>query len=177
MTNRKFHLTDVQIQELIHAYTQCSEGPTRTRYQAVRLYGTNYPLAEVQDITGCSTTSLMEWCAAFAKGGAPSLMDGRQGGNSAKLTSEQRLEIELRLHQYTPHDLFGDATQRPEGHFWTIEDLAHAVHQWYGVQYASRTSYANLFHACGFSYHRPAKVFKSQRPQQMMEFEEQVEKN
>ena len=177
MAKRKFHLTEVQIRELIHAYTQCSDGPTRTRYQAVRLYGTNYPLSEVQDITGCSTTSLMEWCVAFGESGAPALRDGRQGGNSAKLTAEQRLEIELHLHQYTPHDLFGDATQTPSGQFWTMEDLAHAVQQWYGVPYASRTSYANLFHACGFTYHRPAKVFKSQRPTQMMEFEEQVEKN
>lgn len=177
MAKRKFHLTEHQVQELIQAYRQCSDGATRARYQAVRLYGTGYPLSEVQNITGCSTTSLMEWCQAFSASGAPALEDGRLGGNSAKLTAEQRAEIELRLHQYTPRDLFGAATDTPTGQFWTIEDLERAVEQWYGVRYSSRTSYANLLHACGFSYHRPAKVFKSQRSTQMMEFEEQVEKN
>jgi transposase len=177
MARRNFRLNDDQIQELLQAYTQCSDGPTRTRYQAVRLYGTGYPLSEVQDITGCSTTSLMEWCRAFAELGAKALVDGRLGGNSAKLSLEQRTEIEIRLHQYTPHDLFGSVTHTTDGQFWTVEDLETAVQQWYGVRYASRTSYSTLFHACGFSYHRPAKVFKSQRPIQMMEFEEQVEKN
>ncbi len=177
MAKRKFHLTERQVHELIQAYTQCSDGPTRARYQAVRLYGSNYPLSEVRDITGCSTTSLMEWCSAFTQSGTQALEDGRVGGNSAKLTPEQRAEIERRLHQYTPRDLLGTQTYTPAGQFWTIEDLARAVQQWYGVQYASRTSYTNLFHACGFSYQRPARVFKSQRLQQMIEFEEHVEKN
>ncbi len=177
MAKRKFQLTERQVQALRQAYRQCSDGPTRVRNQAVRLYGTNYPLSEVQDLTGCSTTSLMEWCLAFRTSGPSALEDGRLGGNSAKLTPEQRAEVELRLHQYTPRDLFGATTDTPTGQFWTIEDLERAVQQWYGVHYASRTSYANLLHACGFSYHRPAKVFKSQRRPQMMEFEEQVEKN
>jgi transposase len=177
MAKRKFHLTDDQVQALIQAYTRCSDGPTRTRYQAVRLYGTDYPLSEVQSITGCSTTSLMEWCRAFTESGAQALIDGRVGGNSTKLTPAQRIEIELRLDQYTPHDLFGTLTHTPDGQFWTVEDLAHAVDQWFDVHYASRTSYSSLFHQCGFTYQRPAKVFKSQRPVQMMEFEEQVEKN
>ena len=177
MAKRKFHLTDAQEQELIQAYTQCADGVTRTRYQAVRMYGTNYPLTEILKLTRCSTTSLMEWCQAFTQSGTPALVDGRRGGNSAQLTSEQRAEIEIRLHQYTPRNLFGLTTATAAGQFWTVEDLHRALQDWYGVEYASRTSYLNLLHACGFSYQRPAKVFKSQRPAQMMEFEEQVEKN
>jgi transposase len=176
MAKRKFHLTDAQEQALIQAYSQCLDGATRTRYQAVRMYGTHYPLAEILKLTRCSTTSLMEWCQAFTQSGTTGLVDGRLGGNSAKLTAEQRAEIELRLHQYSPHDLFGTMTHTPDGQFWTVEDLQQALKQWYGVEYDSRTSYLNLFHACGFSYQRPAKVFKSQRPAQMMEFEEQLEK-
>lgn len=177
MAKRKFHLTDAQEQELIQAYQQCADGATRTRYQTVRMYGTNYPLSEILKLTRCSTTSLMEWCQVFTRAGTAGLVDGRLGGNSAKLTAEQRAEIELRLHQYAPRDLFGTRTQTADGQFWTIEDLQQALKHWYGVAYASRTSYLNLFHACGFSYQRPAKVFKSQRRVQMMEFEEQVEKN
>jgi len=177
MAKRKFHLTDAQEQELIQAYRQCSDGATRTRYQAVRMYGTDYPLPDILKLTRCSTTSLMEWCHAFTHSGVSALVDRRLGGNSAKLTSEQRIEIEIRLHQYTPRDLFGLTTATPDGQFWTVEDLQRALRDWYGVEYASRTSYLNLLHACGFSYQRPAKVFKSQRPAQMMEFTEQVEKN
>jgi len=177
MAKRKFHLTDAQVQELIQAYTQCADGATRTRYQAVRMYGTNYPLTEILELTRCSTTSLMEWCHAFTQAGTSTLVDGRLGGNSAKLTPEQRTEIEMRLHQYAPRDLFGLTTTTADEQFWTVEDLQHALKEWYGVEYLSRTSYLNLLHACGLSYQRPAKVFKSQRPVQIMEFEEQVEKN
>lgn len=176
MRKRKFRLTDDEVKELAAAYRQCTDGPTRTRYQAVRLYGTGYPVQEIQKITGCSTPSLMEWCRAYSEHGTAALQDGRLGGNSAKLTDEQRVEIETRLHAYTPHDLFGTATQTADGQFWTVEDLHKAVAQWFGVRYASRTSYTRLFHACGFSYQRPEKVFKSQRPCQIAEFEEQVEK-
>jgi transposase len=177
MAKRKFHLTEAQEKELIQAYSQSPDGLTRTRYQAVRMYGTNYPLSEILKITQCSTTSLMEWCQAFSQSGTSALVDGRMGGNSAKLTPEQRMEIEIRLHQSSPRNLFGLTTATPEGQFWTVEDLQRALKEWYGVVYASRTSYLNLFHACSFSYQRPAKVFKSQRPAQIMEFEEQVEKN
>jgi len=118
----------------------------------------------------------MEWCHAFRHGGVTALLDQRQGGNAAKLTAEQRVELQDKLHQYTPHDLFGLETQTPDGQFWTVEDLSQVLTHWFDVQYASRTSYCNLFRACGFSYHRPAKVFKSQRPLQMAEFEAEVEK-
>jgi transposase len=95
----------------------------------------------------------MEWCQAFTQSGLSALVDGRRGGNSAKLTSEQRAEIELRLHQYTPRQLFGLTTATVDGQFWTVEDLQRALKDGYGVEYASRTSYLNLLHACGFSYY------------------------
>ena len=99
------------------------------------------------------------------------------GGNDAKLTLEQRAELQCRLETYPPEQLLGAVTQTADGKFWTVEDLQHALMQWWNVKYASRSSYYNLFHACGFSSQRPAKVFKSQRPSQMMEFEEHAEKN
>ncbi len=176
MRIRKFRLTDAQVKELTGAYRQCTDGPTRPRCQAVRLYGTGYPLEEIQQITGCSTTRLMEWCRAYSEHGTAALQDGRHGGNSAKLTDAQRVELETRLHPYSPHDLCGTATQTAEGQCWTVEDLQKAITQWFGVQYASRTLSTRLFHACGFSSQRPEKVFKSQRPLQRAEFEEPVEK-
>jgi hypothetical protein len=48
MATRQFHLTEIQVKELTNAYTNCKDGPIRTRYQAVRLYGTGYPVKEVK---------------------------------------------------------------------------------------------------------------------------------
>jgi transposase len=177
MANRKFHLTEAQVKELIQAFRDCGDGPLRTRYQAVRLYGSHYPVAEILALTRCSRTSLMEWCAEYAQAGLAGLTDGRLGGNDAKLSVQQRVELQHRLETYTPQQLFGSATQTPDGKFWTVEDLQHAIRHGWNVTYASRSSYYTLFHACGFSYQRPAKVFKSQRPLQLMDFEEHTEKN
>jgi transposase len=177
MARRKFELTMSQVKELIQAYTECDDGALRTRYQAVRMYGTRYPVEEICALTRCSPTSLMEWCHAYQHHGLNGLHDGRLGGNSAKLTPTQRDDLLERLETYTPRQVLGSATHTTDGQFWTVEDLHQAIAQWYGVHYASRSSYSNLFHGCGFSYQRPAKVFKSQRLPQVMEFEENTEKN
>jgi transposase-like protein len=65
MAKRKFTLTNAGRKELLQAYRTCKDAGTRTRYQAVRLYGEGYPEAEIEQITGCSRTSLMEWCRAY----------------------------------------------------------------------------------------------------------------
>jgi len=142
----------------------------------VRLYGTAYPVKEVMDITGCSRTSLMEWCRTYCRDGIAGLVDKRVGGNRAKLTPTQIGELRTRLHTYTPVDLFGAAATMTEGQFWTVEDLRRAVEQWYRVTYRSRTSYRRLLDLCGFSYQRPAKVYKSRWEAKVAEFEEQLEK-
>ena len=64
MAKRKFSLTEAERKELLQAYRICQDAATRTRSQAVRLYGEGYPEKEIERITGCSRTSLMEWCRA-----------------------------------------------------------------------------------------------------------------
>lgn len=159
------------------AYASCKDGPTRTRLQAVRLYGVGYPVEQIMDITGCSRTSLMEWCAAYRQEGSPALRDQRLGGNRARLTKDQIQELNGRLHTYTPADLFGTGTATGDGQFWTIPDLQQALQHWYGVTYQSRGSYHRYFDLCGFSYQRPQKVYKSRSPVQVAEFEATLEKN
>ncbi len=176
MAKRKFQLTEDEAQTLFHAYLQCADAAARTRYQAVRMYGRNYPLSEIQDLIGCSRSRLLGWCHLYRQHGIARLQDQRVGGNAAKLTSEQMAHLGERLHQYTPRDVFGSDTWTAAGQFWTVEDLERALAQWFSVHYRSRSSYVRLLHACGFSYQRPAKVFKSQRPSQMAEFEALVEK-
>jgi transposase len=176
MAKRRFELREEQVRELTSAYRGCTDGPTRTRYQAVRLYGTAYPVKEVMDITGCSRTSLMEWCRTYRTDGIAGLVDKRRGGNRARLTPTQLEELRTRLHTYTPADLFGNTATTADGQFWTVEDLQRAVQQWYGVAYRSRASYHRLLDLCGFSYQRPAKVYKSRSEAKVAEFEEQLEK-
>lgn len=177
MAKRQFSLTDIETVHLRQAYLTAKDGPTRTRYQAVRLYGLGYSVAHVGEITGCSRTSLLEWCVQYRTTGLVGLVDGRVGGNRAKLTREQRARVRVRLHQYTPCQLFGAETATPSGQFWTIPDLQRAVALWFGVTWNSPSSYRSLLSDCGFSYQRGQNVFKTRSETQGMAFEEQIEKN
>lgn len=177
MAKRKFKLTPEQEHELLSAYNLCKEGQTKIRYQAVRLYGQGYRVKEIQNITNCSRTSLMEWVRAYGKDGVAGIVDKRAGGNSAKLSHLQIEDLNVRLHSYTPGQLLGKKAATSEGQFWSMADLDQVVQGLYGVKYRSHVSLLRLFHECGFSYHRTERIYKSRRESQVMEFEEQVEKN
>jgi transposase len=173
MAKRKFTLTDAERRELLRAYEMSKDVGDRTRYQAVRLYGEGYPEAEVETITGCARASLMEWCREYRRHGVQGLVDKRVGGNSAKLSRLQIEDLNYRLRQYTPRDLFG-----PEASgYWTSPDLAQALQQWYGVKYRSLSSYLRIFGLCDFSYQKVEKVYKPRSERKVLEFEEQTEKN
>jgi len=177
MAKRKFNLTEVERKELLKAYQASKDVGTRTRYQAVRLYGEGYAEKEIEQITGCSRTSLMEWCRAYRADHSQGLVDHRTGGNSAKLSKLQLEELQQKLHQYTPKELFGANASTVDGQFWAIEDLVHVVREQYGVEYKSHTSYTSLLGLCGFSYQKTEKVFKSRSAVKVADFEEQLEKN
>jgi transposase len=177
MAKRKFELTEVERKELLKAYQASKDAGTRTRCQAVRLYGEGYAEKEIEQITGCSRTSLMEWCRAYRADRSQGLVDHRVGGNSAKLGKMQIEELQQKMHQYTPRELFGANASTVDGQFWTVEDLIHAVREQYGVEYKSRTSYTSLLSLCGFSYQKTEKIFKSRSQSKVADFEEQLEKN
>lgn len=176
MANRKFTLTETERKELLQAYRACKDAATRTRYQAVRLYGEGYQVTEIEQITGCSRTSMLEWCRAYREDSAQGLVDKRAGGNRAKLSRLQIEELQQMLHQYTPKARLGPRTSTADGQFWSVEDLALLVRATHGLEYQSRTSYTQLLHLCGFSYQKTEKVFKSRRESQVADFEEYVEK-
>ncbi len=177
MALRTFTLTEAQAAELRQGYNRTTDGPTRTRLQAVRLYGSGYSVAQIQESTGCSRTSLMDWCRLFRSHGLAGLRDHRLGGNRAKLSPEQRETVRTNLHLYTPRQLFGPTTATTDGQFWTIPDLKRAVREWFGVSWDSPTSYRTLLSDSGFSYQRTQKVFKSRNEREVLAFEEQLEKN
>jgi transposase len=176
MARQRFSLTDDQVKELTTAYATAKVGRVRTRYQAVRLYGTGYPVEEMRDITGCSRTSLLEWCRAYRATGVAGLVEQRKGGNRAKLTASQLQALRRRLQTYTPAAVFGAATACPNGHYWTVDDLERAVERWYQVRYHRRGSSHRLFARGGFSYQRPAQVYTSRSAQAVAAFEEALEK-
>ncbi len=177
MATGRFEITKQDEKGLQRAYRECQDGPTRTRYQAVRLYSQGYGVAEICQITGCNRTSLMEWWRKYREGGLERLQDHRGGPVRSKLSQEQVVEVEEKLRLYRPHDVLGAQTQTASGQHWTIEDLAHSVQIWYAVSWKSRTSYHDLFLACGFSYKRTEKVYKSRREADVAEFQAIAEKN
>ena len=177
MAKRKFVLTEQERKELTQAYRQCKDTNTRTRYQAVRLYGEGHPEKEVEEITGCSRASLMEWCRAYREDPSQGLVDKRAGGNSAKLSKLQIEALQQVLHQYTPKERLGTKANTLNGQYWNVEDLAQLVREQYDVEYQSRASYLQLLHVCGFSYQKTEKVFKSRSEMKVADFEEQLEKN
>src|SRR5262245_41021398 len=123
MATRHFQLTTQQSSALQTAYLHCQDADTKTRYQAVRLYGMGYPVVQIMDITGCSRTSLMEWCRLYRENELVGLIDHRVGGNSAKLTPDQIEAIQQTLHRYTPAQRLGNEACFGGGQFWTIADL------------------------------------------------------
>lgn len=108
MTRKRTTLTEEQKAELQVAFDACQHGATKIRYQAVLLYAKGRRVEDIQEIAGCSRTSLLEWWRSYRQCGVTSLVDQRQGGNSAKLTHEQVAGLKIQLHQYMSSELLGD---------------------------------------------------------------------
>jgi transposase len=176
MSTRKFCLTQQEANALQSAYLHAQEADTKIRYQAVRLYGTGYRVAQICDICGCSSRSLLKWARAFQLRGITALVDHRLGGNCAKLKPEQIEAIHNQLHRYTPAQLLGKDHCIGGGQFWNIGDLALLLKRDYQVTYQSKTSLRTLLAKGELSLQRPAKVYKSHNQDKVMAFEEALEK-
>ena len=176
MRIRTFKLTASEEQALQVAYLHCQAGATRTRYQAVRLYGIGYAVVEVRQICGCSQRSLLEWCQRYRAEGIAGLVDHRIGGNSRRLRALEIEELSQLLHQYGPAQLLGPAATGDGVHWW-VGDLRQVVSNRFGVVYQSQTSYRTLLERCSFSYQRVTKQYKSRNERKVMDFEEALEKN
>lgn len=160
MTKRRFSLTKSQVRELTDASASCRDEATRTRYEAVRRYGTGHCAREVMEASNCSRTSLMAWCSKYEAEGIQGLTDKRAGGNRAKLVERQIEDLRRRLRTYAPAALLGATEIAGDGRFWTVSALRKAVQRWYGVRYKSPSSYHRLLDLCGFSYHRRSRAYK-----------------
>lgn len=174
---RKHLLAPAEDQELLLAFTQCDDGEMRTKIQAVRLYGNDVPVADITSLTGLPRRTICRWHRRYLKQGVAGFEDKRAGGNHYYLSPEQIQDLSKKLNQYRPVDLFGrDNAATADGLHWCVPDLKRAVQQWYGVTYKTDASYRQLFHKCGYSYQRTAKVFRSRSELKVAEFEAAVEK-
>jgi transposase len=176
MAKRKFNLTDTEVNELKGAYQSCRDGQTKIRYQAVRLYSTGHKVSDIEEISGCSRVSLMEWCRAYRQYGIAGLIDQRRGGNRAKLKGIELEQLQQQLEDYSPGQLLGAANCTGDGQFWTVPDLAKLVERAYQVKYQSDTSYRSLFKRCNFRCQRPCSQYWSRNELAVLEFEQQLEK-
>lgn len=177
MRNRQFHLSETEVNELQGAFYNCKDGPTRTRLQAVRLYGQGSPVKEIEQICVCTRSALMTWCRAYRSTGVAALFDQRKGGNSAKLKASQVEQVRTLLHTYTPEQLWSAEACTGDGTFWSVPDLAHLVQERFGVVFQSPTSYRSLFRKCDFTRQRPGYAYKSRSAAAVMTFDEEIEKN
>jgi len=177
MRRRTFKLNESEAQALQGAYVNCADGATRTRYQAVRLYGIGYGVEEILLICSCSLRSLLAWCQRYRNEGISGLCDHRVGGNRSRLLALEVEALGQLLHRYTPTQLLGTDHRHGDGTHWTIPDVQQVVEHRYGVRYKSLTSYRTLLARCDFSYQRATKQYKSRNELNVMDFEEQLEKN
>jgi transposase len=177
-SKRSFNLSEQQKRELKAAFRESRDGAERTRLQAVRLYGSGYPVEEVIEVTDCSRRSLLRWSQRYRRDGIGGLQDRREGGNRALLDEVQLADVRAKLHQYRPVDVLGpEGVATASGQHWTVPDLKRALQQWYNLVYQSSSSYRQLFARCDFSYQRLARVFRSRSVEQVADFAEQLEKN
>jgi transposase len=176
MGTRTFNLSESEEQGLQVAYLHCADGPTRTRYQAVRLYGIGYSVDEVLQICGGSRRSLLEWCQRYRQEGITGLVDHRVGGNRSQLLLLEIEALSQLLQRHTPAQLLGSAVTG-DGTHWCVGDLQQVVFTRFGIRYQSQTSYRTLLARCDFSYQRATKQYKSRSEIKVMDFEEQLEKN
>jgi transposase len=177
MAKREFQLSEQEQQALQEAERQTRDAYELKRLQAVRLYGSGYGTAQIRELVGCGERSIRHWSRRYRQAGLSGLKSQWQGDNALKLSRAERRDLKTRLEQFQPDQVISAEVRISQGQFWTVSDLQIVVQQWYGVQYATRDSYQHLLVACGFSYQRTEKVYRSQPDAQTVAtFEAELEK-
>jgi transposase len=178
MAKRQIQLTEEEVTSFQRAEARTRDARELKRLQAVRLYGIGETVASIQKLVGCGPASPRQWACAYRQGGLAALHTNWASGNANKLTAEQRQDLFEKLNQYSPDQVISPDVRVEQGTFWTVSDLQIVVEKWYGVTYSSDTSYRNLLHACGLSYQKVEKVYRSQPGAvQLVDFEADLEKS
>jgi len=177
MAKRQFQLTEDERQALRQAEQHTRDAYELRRLQAVRLYGSGVPTAEIRQMVQCSDRRMRAWAQKYQQAGLAGLKSHWQGENALKLSRAQRADLKQRVEQYRPDQVIAADVRLSRGQFWTVSDLQMVVKSWYAVEYRTTDSYRRLLHACGLSYQRTEKVYRS-RPdaQTVADFETELGK-
>src|SRR5438045_2537709 len=128
MTNtRKFSLNEQEQAAFRQAEDRATDSRAVKRLAAVRLYGSGYAVDILQEATGCSWRSLMDWCQAYRKDGLEGLKSRWQGNNALKLSRDQRADLTGHLPRYRPNQILSPEVRLSQGQFWTVSDLKIVV--------------------------------------------------
>ncbi len=177
MAKRQFHLTDEEKKAFEQAERQTRDAYELRRLQAVRLYGSGTPTAEIMRLIQVSDRRIREWAQHYGQEGLDGLKSHWQGENALKLSREQRADLKQRVQQYRPDHVIAADRRISRGRFWTVSDLQIVVKTGYAVEYRTLDSYRTLLHECGLSYQRAEKVYRSQPDTQTVAaFEAELEK-
>jgi len=179
MAKRIFQLNEKEKNAFRQREAVSDETSELKRLQAVRLYGSGRAVKDILEVTGSTESSLRRWVQQYGEQGLSGLRTdySARSQNSRKLSEAQCDDLQQRLHTYRPDQILAPEVRVAGGSFWTVNDLAIAVEQWYGISYKDRGSYRNLLHRCDFSYQKAERVYKSRPSEaQIAEFEAELEK-
>jgi putative transposase len=106
------------------------------RALAVQMVQQNYRYEDIQAVLQVSLGFISKWKQRFAGEGVKGLRLGYRGANPY-LSAEQRAEVLEWLKQKQ---------------YWHLPELQHHLDETYGVVFASKQSYYELFHAAGIHW-------------------------
>lgn len=124
----------------------------RRKSEAILMLSEGIGVDLVARLVERATGTVVEWARDWRRDRLSSIRTGHAGNNNASRTSpEQEKEILEALSR--PPSEQGIAAE-----FWSAHDLAGWMHERFGIEYASESSYRSLLHMAGLSFHLPEEV-------------------
>jgi len=90
MAKRQFQLNEQEQGAFQEAEQETRDAYELKRLQAVRLYGSGVPTAEIRRLVHCGERTIRHWSQRYQQGGLEGLKSQWQGENALKLSREQR---------------------------------------------------------------------------------------
>lgn len=140
------------------------------RAQTILLLDQATNVETISMLTGYKRRHIFYLRAEYLLNGLGSIIDKRKPPPKELLTRQEREEIREILLQTTPLD-YGYKNEH-----WTTAILASLIKSFYGVSYASKTSYYVLFKQASFSYHKPGRVYEKHNEEEVIKWRKKASK-
>lgn len=141
-------LSQEQKQELLKVKKQNQSSVIKDRAHTILLRDQGKKIKEIANVLFRSETFVKESIKSYLSGGIFSIQKHHKGGNSKKLTKEEKEELKKMLEKEPKEYGFNQS-------FWSIDLLKIFVEKQFKVFYKSNQSYYDLFKYCGFSFQKP----------------------